>query len=243
MKSIRVLLLACIFILCVNSARADNDFIVYSPYVVQGQSEVETYSYAARDGRANLNGATGSNISIAHAFKNWWKTEVYVGEFNRTPGGKTHPSGYELENTFQLTAPGEYWADVGLLAAYAYNTQPGAANNAEFGALLEKHSGHFDQRLNLIWGKQAATGIAGAYPFRSAYSISYNIDYEKIRLSPGAEIYYRPNDHAYQAGPVLSGELRTATGSELEYSLGIVFGANQGAPNKTLLARLGFDFF
>ena len=225
------------------AAHADNDFIVYSPYVVQGQSEVEVYGFSTRDGRSNLDGASGYNISVAHAVTGWWKPEVYVSEFNRDPGGATHPSGYELENTFQLTARGEYWADVGFLASYAHTKLPGITSKAEFGPLFETMSGHIDQRLNFIWEKQIGGGASGAYPFRAAYSISYNIHADKATYSPGIEAYYRPNDNAYQIGPLFAGELRTDKGNELEYSLGVVFGTNPGAPDKTLLARLGYEFF
>ncbi len=227
----------------VQTANADNDFIVYSPYVVQGQSEVEVYGFNSQDGRSDLNGASGYNISVAHAVTSWWKPELYVGEFNRDPGGTTHPSGYEFENTFQLTNRGEYWADVGFLASYAHNKLPGITSVAEFGPLLEKMSGHIDQRLNLIWEKQVGGGASGAYTFRSAYSISYNINSGMATYSPGIEAYYRPGDNAYQVGPVFSGELRTDKGSELEYSIGVVFGINPGAPDKTLLARLEYEFF
>ncbi len=238
-----VITLALLSGLGAKTAHADNDFIVYSPYVVQGQSEVEIYGFSSRDARSNLDGASGYNISVAHAVSSWWKPEVYIGEFNRASGGTTHPSGYELENTFQLTTPGEYWADVGFLASYAHNKLPGITSNAEFGPLLEKMSGHIDQRLNLIWEKQIGGGASGAYTFRSAYSISYNIHADKATYSPGLEAYYRPGDSAYQIGPVFAGELRTNKGSELEYSLGVVFGINPGAPDKTLLARLEYEFF
>jgi hypothetical protein len=224
-------------------AYAGNDFIVYSPHVVQGQSEVEVFGFGSQDGRSDLNGASGYNISVAHAVTSWWKPEVYIGEFNRDPGGTTQPSGYEFENTFQLTTLGEYWADVGFLASYAHNKQPGISSVAEFGPLLEKMSGHIDQQLNLILEKQVGGGASGAYVFRSAYSISYNIHSDKATYSPGIEAYYRPGDNAYQFGPIFSGELRTDMGSELGYSLGVVFGINPGAPDKTLLARLEYEFF
>lgn len=234
---------ALIFLVRTEAARADNDYIVYSPHVVQGQSEVETYGFYSLDSRSNLNTANGQNISIAHAYTSWWKTELYVAEFNRDPGGSTHPSGYELENTFQLTAPGEYWADVGFLASYAYNKQPGLGNSLEFGPLFEKLSGHINQRLNLLWVTPVGGGYNTPNEFRSAYSISYNIHYNKATFSPGIEAYYRPFDNAYQIGPVLYGELRTDAGSELEYSLGVVYGINQAAPAQTLLARLEYEFF
>jgi len=226
-----------------GAAHADNDFIVYSPYVIQGQSEVEVYGFNSRDKRDEINGTSGYNISVGHAVTGWWKPEVYIGEFNRDAGGSTHSSGYEIENTFQLTDRGEYWADVGFMASYAHNKLPGITSVTEFGPLFEKLSGHIDQRLNLIWEKQVGSGASGAYAFRSAYSITYNINAGSVTYSPGIEAYYRPNDNAYQIGPVFSGELRSKGGNELEYSLGVVFGTNPGAPDKTLLARLEYEFF
>lgn len=226
-----------------RAAYADNDFIVYSPYVAQGQSEVEMYGFSSQDGRSDFNGASGYNISVAHAVTSWWKPEVYIGEFNREPGATTHPSGYEFENTFQLTTRGEYWADVGILASYAHNKQPGVLSSVEFGTLLEKWSGHINQRLNLILEKQVGAGASGTYALRSAYSVSYKMDFNKASFSPGIEAYFRPNDNSYQVGPVLYGEIRTDKGNELEYSLGVVHGINPGAPAKTLLARLEYEFF
>lgn len=239
-------LAALAIVICGFAARlayADNDYIVYSPYVVQGQSEVEIYGFDSVDGRSNLNAASGYNISVAHSFTSWWKTEMYVGQFNRDPGGSTHPSGYEFENTFQLTTPGEYWVDAGFIASYAYNKQPGLANSFEFGPLLEKLSGHVDQRLNLLWKRPIGSGDGGSNEFRSSYSISYKLDYNKATFSPGMEVYHRPADNANQVGPVLYGELRTDAGNELEYSIGTVFGVNQGAPNQTILARMDYEFF
>ncbi len=238
-----VLVLAILSVFGTKVALADNDFIVYSPYVVRGQSEVEVYGFSYQDARSDLNGASGYNISVAHAFTSWWKTEVYIGSFNRNPGGSTHPTGYEFENTFQISAPGEFWADVGFLASYEYNKQPGTSDIVEFGPLLEKLSGHIDQRLNLIWQMPLDRSAGVANEFRSSYSISYKTEYNRATFAPGIEAYYRPADNATQAGPVLYGELRTDAGNELEYSLGVVFGISQGAPDKTLLARLEYEFF
>ena len=226
-----------------NAACADNDFVVYSPHVVQGQSEVEVYGFNSRDARSSLDGASGYNVSVAHAFAGWWKAEVYLGSFNRDPGGAMRLTGYEFENTFQLTAPGQFWADAGFLASYEHSKEPATPDSIEFGPLLEKLSGHIGQRLNLIWKRPLGGGAGVSNEFRSAYSISYKTEYNKATFAPGIEAYYRPGDNATQAGPILYGELRTDTGDELEYSLGAVFGINQGAPDKTLLARLEYEFF
>jgi hypothetical protein len=238
-----ILVLVILSVFGTKVALADNDYIVYSPYVVQGQSEVEVYGFSYQDARSNLNRSSGYNISVAHAFTRWWKAEVYVGSFNRNPGESTRLTGYEFENTFQISAPGEFWADVGFLASYEYNKQPGISDSVEFGPLLEKLSGHIDQRLNLIWKMPFGSGTGVANEFRSSYSIRYKTEYNRATFAPGIEAYYRPADNATQAGPVLYGELRADAGNELEYSLGVVFGISQGAPDKTLLARLEYEFF
>jgi hypothetical protein len=237
------LTLAALSFISIKPANADNDFIVYSPYVVQGRSEVEVAGFGTRDGRSDLNGAGGYNLSIAHGVSSWWKPELYIAEFNRNPGETVHASGYEFENTFQLGTPGEYWADVGFIASYAHSTLPGISNRAEFGPLFEKKSGNIDQRLNLIWEKEVGSGASNAYTFRSAYHIGYNIKTDRATYSPGIEAYYRPGDNANHIGPVFSGEFRTDKGSELEYSIGVVFGMNAGAPDKTILAKIEFEFF
>lgn len=222
-----------------HQARAD-DFVVYSPYVVQGQSEVEFRAYNFSDGNDTLNGERGYTFSIAHSFTDWWKPEIYLGEYQRQPGQGTELIAYEFENTFQLTQEGEYWADIGFLASYEYATQPGETSALEFGPLFEKRSGRFVQKLNLIWEKQIGGGAENYYEFRTAYSLNYQV---RQWFAPGVEIYLRPHDNAYQIGPVLYGELVSAQGSELEYSAGVVFGANSGAPNQTFVLRLEYEFF
>jgi hypothetical protein len=238
-----VLIFAVLSCFSTKSANAENDFIVYSPYVVQGRSEVEIAGFGTRDGRSDLNGESGYNLSIAHGVSSWWKPELYIAEFNRNPGETVHASGYEFENTFQLSTPGEYWADVGFIASFAHSKLPGISNRVEFGPLFEKKSGNIDQRLNLIWEKEVGGGASTAYSFRSAYHIGYNIKTDRSTFSPGIEAYYRPGDNANQIGPVFSGEIRTNKGSELEYSVGIVFGINPDAPDKTILVKFEFEFF
>ena len=222
-----------------RASRAD-DFIVYSPYVTKGQSEVEVRGYRQRDGDPSLNGARAYEISVGHALTDWWRPELYLGEYERQPGQGQQRVGNEFENTFQLTPQGEYWADAGFLLSYERNVQPGVPNAVEFGPLFEKQSGRFDHRLNMIWEKQVGGGAGNKYEFRAAYSLAYKIT---PAIAPGFEAYVRPSDNSYQIGPVLSGELASARGSELEYRVGVVFGVNAAAPNQTFLARLEYEFF
>jgi len=220
-------------------ARAD-DFIVYSPYVIASQSEIELRGYHYTDSRPDI-GGSAAEMSIAHGVNDWWKPEFYVLEYQQSPGSRAGLQGYEFENTFQLTPPGKYFADLGFLAAYEHNTVSGVPNAAEFGPLLEFTSGRFAHIVNLIWEKQVGAGASGHYEFRYSYSGTYAMSQA---FKPGLEAYGRGADHAYQAGPIVTGEFHLpGTTSNLEYRVGVVLGINSDAPRQTWLARLEYEFF
>ena len=219
--------------------RAD-DFIVYSPYVIAGQSEIELRGYHYTDSRSGF-GGSAAEMSIAHGVTGWWKPEFYVLEYLQSPGSRAALQGYEFENTFQLTEPGKYFVDVGFLAAYEHNIVAGVPNAAEFGPLFEFTSGRIAHIVNLIWEKQVGAGADRKYELRYSYSGTYAVSQA---LRPGLEAYARPADRAYQAGPILAGEFHLpGTASNLEYRVGVVLGLNSDAPRQTWLARLEYEFY
>ncbi|MGH8293820.1 MAG: hypothetical protein ACRESA_10170 [Gammaproteobacteria bacterium] len=234
------LLLAALACVCVSPGAHADDYIVYSPYVVQGQSEIEFRAHSFHDGDPAVSGEYQYLFSFAHAFTDWWKPEVYFAEYQRSPGAGQYLKVREFENTFQLSPAGEYWADVGFLAAFEYKTQNGQPNEFEFGPLVEKRTGRYVHRLNLIWEKEIGGGAARGYEFRGAYSLSYQW---RQWFAPGAEIYALPHDNAYQLGPVFYGELASTRGSEFEYSAGLLAGINRQAPDLTFVLRLEYEFF
>jgi hypothetical protein len=222
-----------------NAARAD-DFIVYAPYVIASQSEVELRGYRYADGRPELAGSA-AEVSISHGVTGWWKPELYVVEYQQAPNSGHRLQGYEFENTFQLSPPGKYWADLGLLASYEYNTIANTPDAIEFGPLIEKTWGRFAHIVNLVWEKQVGAGAGRNYEFRYSYSGTYAVSQA---LRPGLEAYGRPADHAYQAGPIVAGEWHVpGTSGNIEYRAGVVLGLNAAAPRQTWLAQLEYEFF
>lgn len=234
-----VLLLAAAAAFTGLAARADDDFNIYEPYVIQGQSEIELRGHQVSDSDPTLQGERAYEISVAHAFTGWWRTEAYLGTYEREPGQPNTYQGHEFENVFQLSDAGQYWADFGFLAAYEYEAQPGVTSKLEFGPLIEKQDGRIRQRLNLIWEKEVGGGAERKYEFRSAYLITYSFT---PTLAPGFEAYYRPADDSRQIGPALYGEIPSSRGNEFEYSAALVFGTNKGAPNRTFVLRLEYEF-
>lgn len=222
-----------------TGAHAD-DFIVYSPHVNRGQSEIELRGFYASDDRFAFNGAAASELSLAHAFTDWWKPEIYVAEYEKNPGESAGLVGYEFENTFQFTQPGQYWVDVGLLASLELPSIKGEDNRLEFGPLFEKTFGRFDHRLNLIWEKEIGAGASRHYEFRYSYSGTYAFSGP---FQPGIEFYGRPADRAYQIGPIVHGEWHVpGTTGNIEYRVGLLQGVNTDAPRRTWVAQIEYEF-
>ena len=229
----------CLLAGAATGAHAD-DFIVYSPHVNEGQSEVELRGFYANDDRFALNGQAASELSLSHAFTGWWKPEIYVAEYEKNPGENSGLVGYEFENTFQFTQPGQYWADVGLVASLELPNTKGENNRLEFGPLLEKTFGRFDHRLNLIWEKEIGAGASRHYEFRYSYSGTYALS---GAFQPGIEFYGRPDDRAYQIGPVVHGEWHVpGTTGNIEYRVGLLQGINIDAPRRTCVAQIEYEF-
>ena len=238
----RALLLTTLFLATLAAsaaARASDDFIVYSPYVTEGRSEVEFRGHQQSDGDPALGGERAYVVSLAHAFTGWWQPEIYLGRYERDPGSPNTFEGYEFENIFQLSTQGQYWADFGFLGSYEYNALPGEPGVLEFGPLFEKRSGRIDQRLNFIWEKELGGGASRHYEFRATYAWGYTID---TRLVPGFEAYYRPDDDAHQLGPALNGEIAGSGGNEFEYHIAYLIGLNKGAADRTLAVRFEYEF-
>ena len=237
----RPLLLAtlCLAALAANSGARADDFIIYSPYVTDGQSEVELRGHQQYDGDPTLDGERAYSVAIAHAFTPWWHPEIYLGSYEREPGSANTLDGYEFENIFQLSEPGRYWADLGFIASYEHKAQPGEPSVVEFGPLFERHDGRLGQRLNLIWEKQLGGGAGGQYEFRGTYLMTWSLG---PAAAPGFEAYYRPADDSRQVGPAFYGEIASPRGNELEYSMAWLLGLNRGAPDRTLVFRLEYEF-
>jgi hypothetical protein len=226
---------ACAF----DSARAD-DLIVYSPYVMATQKEVELRGFHVNDARGDQ-GGDAAELSVSYGVNDWWKPELYLLEYAKEPGSSGRLQGYEFENTFQITPPGKYFADFGFLASYGHSTIAAAHDTVEFGPLVEMTAGRFAHAVNLIWEKEVGAGASGHYEFRYSYAATYA--YSKA-LKPGIEAYGRPADRAYQAGPIVKGEWNLfGAASNLEYRFGVLLGINSDAPRQTWLAQIEYEFF
>jgi len=236
------ILVACALAGHAGDARAAH--VVYSPLVEQGEKAVEIRGHYDFDGSDSLDGGQSYKVDLEWAPIARWLTEA-VAEVESEAGEDPEVTELAWENVFQLTEQGQYWADVGLLAEFAYSLEDGGANALEIGLLGQKESGRNQARVNLLFERDLESGAEVEVKYRWQYR------YRLGELAePGIEMYGSVgewgdtgsfSDHEQQLGPALFGRIRTAGGA-FRYEAGVLFGLTDVTPGTTVRFLLEYEF-
>jgi hypothetical protein len=234
---------------------AHADFHVVSPYEIDlGEIEIEHNGDAVFDRRPDQRGATSYTTELGTGLTSWWHSEIEFG-FDREPGDNqpTLLTQAVWENMFQLTEPGEQFADLGFYFEYGQSLTRGAAagpNQVTFGPVIAKDIGRTVTTINLFFTRQlgpdqTSQGLDFSYALQTRWNVW-------APLSPAIEIYGDTgtlgaapsfSHQQFLVGPVGVGvlkfnELGLGRGGNLKYEVGWLFGATPATARGTLRWRL-----
>ncbi len=234
------------------SPKAFADKEVYSPFVQQGELEVEAKGLYDFDHAKDKNAVQEYKNSVGYGVTDRWVTEFY-GEFERQPqeddDGNIGISSVkfthlEWENRYQLTRHGQYWLDAGLYFAYEIPVHKKDPGQIEGKILLEKSTGKWTHKANIIFNKEVGGGATqettAGLALSSRYRLSghvqpgieYWIDFGQLR----AHLPYDAQTH--QIGPVVYGRLTR----HVHYDIGFLFGISEAAPRGELKWVIEYEF-
>lgn len=205
---------------------------VYDPYVEKGEVELEARGVHDLD-----SGDYKTKVGIGYGVTSRWFVEGYL--IGKREHGHFEVEAAEIENKFQLTEQGQYWADFGALVELERELDHDVWE-AKVGPLVQKQFGAFVATGNLLFEKKFGDDIDdhadnGWETLGSAqlkYRLSENIE-------PGIEYY--GDEEAHSAGPVLIGA--NPFGMErVKWEAGLLFGLNDDSPDSTLRWQLEYEF-
>jgi hypothetical protein len=239
-----------------HAARAD--FHVVSPYEIDlGELEIEHNGSDSVDPRAGVGGQQSYTMELGTGLTSWWHSEIELGFDNDPSNGQpTLLTQVVSENTFELTEPGEYFADFGFYVEYGQSTTHGSAaasNQITFGPVIAKDIGPTTHTVNLFLTRelgpdQTTHGLDFTFAWQSRWNLW-------APLSPAIEIYGDtgvlgdvPSLSQQQliVGPVAVGsvsmhDLGLGNAGKLKYELGWLFGATAASPAGTLRWRVEME--
>jgi high-affinity iron transporter len=223
-----------------NPARANE---VLSPQITQGEWELEQQGYVAHDRNASNSGEQDFQTELGYSPTYWYHVEL-EGELGREPGPDEtlrHTS-FNIENTFALAEPGEYWIDPGLFFETDF-PQGDDPNNVIFGFLGAKNIGSFGETFNLLLHKDYGpnnTPLGFAY----ANQLQYRV---RPWINPGFEIYYdsdgqnRFENQQLAIGPGLFGKIYTFNAQAFKYEVAYLFGATPASPDGAVRWKFEYE--
>ena len=245
--------LTALALLAPLGARAS--FHIFSPYTIDyGELEFEHNGSASFHRNPDLSGAQSHTIEIGGGVTPWWNTEIEFG-FDREPGFNqpTLLTQIVTENRFQLTQPGQYFADFGFYIEYGQSLTTGkhaGPNQVTFGPIIGKDIGRTTSILNLFFTRQLGPNqTSQRLNFTYAWQTRWNLWQP---LSPAIEIYGnagplganpRFSQEQLLIGPVAIGSLRfeqlgLGKAGKVKYEVGWLFGATSPSPQGVLRWRL-----
>lgn len=218
---------------------------VYSPYVEEGELELELKSSLDFDDDDGIDGAQKHKAGIGYGMTDHWFSEIY-GELERggAPGSDYTFSALEWENRFQVFEPGEHWLDLGLYAAYEIALEEDHADKAEAKLLLAKNTAQFTHYANIILEKEVGAHSEEGTELGLAWSSRYRW---RPELEPGVEVHsnFGPlsenlsyDEQRHQVGPALYGTLPGGVG----YDVGYLFGVSSAAPDGEMKWILEYEW-
>jgi hypothetical protein len=235
--------------------QARADFHIHSPYEIDlGEIELEHNASISFDGRPSQNNAQSYTMEIGTGVTSWWHTEIEVG-WDRDPGPNlpTLLTQVVTENTFQLTEPGQYFADLGFYVEYGQSLTTGVnagPNQVTFGPLIAKDIGRTTHTVNLFLTRELGPDQeTPGMDFNFAWQSRWNL---WAPLSPAVEVYGDTGvvgqtlgftKQQLIAGPVAVGkfnlnDLGLGHAGTVTYELGTLFGVTPVSPAVTLKWRL-----
>lgn len=204
-------------------------------------------------------GPPGSGFDRAQSYSNaigvgilpFWQMEL-EGEAQAAPGKGLRMDAVTLENTFQLTEPGEYEYNFGFYAEFSRSIRRGQPGSVTLGPIVQKELPDFlgadsIHTLNLFLTHDVgpssghATGLVYAWQ-----SLLYVNQY----VSPAVEVYGQISDLAHAghfdeqqvlAGPVLAGGVHLGRWGTLKYQVGYLAGVTGASPRGAVRWQIEYE--
>lgn len=239
------ILLAAMAALASSLVHAGPADYVHTPHVEYGEREIEFRAGSARDRGKEVEtaGVLGFGLGVTQS----WFTEIAV-EFERERGENFRYESFEWENKFQLTEPGEFPVDLGLLVEIERPRDHAEGWELKLGLLTQKDFGKVQVNFNLM----------GERHFDAEERSVTELGYEwqaKYRWRPALEFglqgfgevgkwnnWEGSERQEHKIGPAIFGKLPAGGRQAIKYDAAYLVGLTKATPDHTLRLKVEYEF-
>jgi hypothetical protein len=254
MRPIRVLILATTLgVALVGGGRSVHaEFKLRYPVVEYRELEIEHNGSVTFDkSKSGKSNNQSFPTEIEFGFLPFWKIGLETN-IEANSGQNIHYEATAVENYFQLTPQGKYWADLTFFTEFERPASRTGAHSVTFGPLVQKEAPNLFgldtlHTVNLLFEKEVGHNADTATPVRVAWQ-------SRARLhplfEPGFEFYGDIGDLAnpgkladqqHRIGPVVAGLYAFPPYGKLKYEVGYLFGLTRATESGAVRWRLEYE--
>ncbi|HTI82754.1 MAG TPA: hypothetical protein VL614_20060 [Acetobacteraceae bacterium] len=228
------------------------DLQVRVPQVDYLELEFEHNGLVTFDSKGSPNhNAQNYTNSVGYGVTPWWGVEL-EGEMEAGGGQHLLWSATTMENTFQITQPGQYFFNLGFFVEYSQSTLRGEPSSFTAGPIVQKELNNvlgLDtlHTLNLFLSRDVGHNATKQTGFEYAWQ---SLVLTHPLISPGVEFYGFIPDLAHAGptssqqhwvGPVLAGDVNFAPYGKLGYQVGYLWGLTPDSGRSAIRWRLEYE--
>lgn len=200
---------------------------------------------------SSLNGAQSYTNSIGYGVLPWWEIEL---EGEMASGGGQHLTwnAVTMENTFQLTEPGEYFFNLGLFAEYSQSTLRGQPSGITAGPIIQKELNNVFgidtlHTLNVLLDRDvghnatSATGLQLAWQSVALFTPLFAPGFEYYGIVDNITHAGPTSQQQHLIGPVLTGAYNFSPYGKLKYEVGYLFGLTPASGRSAVRWKLEYE--
>jgi hypothetical protein len=234
--------LACVVVAPAWAEPAD---YVAVPQVVSGEREIDFKAGSAQQPPADRFGA--ASIGFGYGINDFWATEFYL-KYEKQGSDPAHYDAVEWENKFQLTEPGKYAADLGLLTeievprdrASGYELRVGLLTQTEFGKL------QLNGNLLLLRSVRAEalqeTDLGYQWQAKYRWLPAFEYGFQGFGELGKWNDWVGHQDQTHRAGPAIFGMWGLGGRQRIKYNAAWLVGLTTAAPDHTARLQIEYEF-
>ncbi len=220
---------------------------VSTPAVTEGEFEIEytTIRYGD-DGGNKLNNAQAHVVELEYSFTGRFMLGLELAGERESPQS-FQGEAYGVEAQYELTKQGDWWFASAAKAEYAFPFHESDASEGEVKLLLQRRQGptRWTANINLQrefganrrHGMELSSALQGLYLWNKHINpgVEWFADYgatNNLTLS---------NEEGHYLGPVITGELFSFKGGEIEYVAGYYRGLTSASAEDAARLQLSYE--
>jgi len=232
---------AALALTCLSTAHAGPAAYVHTPAVEYGETELELHGGTRREpGEARESAAV---ISVGYGVTPYWFTEI-----EKKSGEGAEVEALEWENILQLTEPGQYAVDLGMLVEVEASLESDGGWELKLGPLLQTEFGKTQVNFNPLLERKFDTDgeekTELVYEWQVLYRLQQSLEFGLQGLGEVGEWndWEDSSDQNHKAGPVIAGKLPLGNHDAIKYDAALLFGLNSATADNTVRFSLEYEF-